>query len=104
MKNAFFILQAVATVSILGLVLFLAWRTRQFKKQQQKLLSQLKGKRFWRINIARPEFISSWMRISPYEASGVLIDDGDSITIQGFWQKSGQMVESNFPRSTLSVK
>lgn len=104
MKSILLIFQSITTLVILGLLLYLFLRVRRFKKQQQKILSQLKGHRFWRINIARPEFIARLMRISPYEASGVLIDDGDNIKIQGFWQKSGKMAESVFPKSELSVE
>lgn len=104
MKSILIIFQCITTLAVLGLLLYLFWRVRLFKKQQQKILSQLKGQRFWRINIARPEFMSRLMRISPYEASGVLIDDGDNIKIQGFWQKSGKMVESVFPKSELFVE
>jgi hypothetical protein len=98
------ILQAVTAIAVLGFVLYLAWRTRQFKKQQQKILLKIKGQRFWRINIARPEFVSRWLRITPYEATGVLIDGDDCIKIQGFWQKTGKMVESTFLKSELNVQ
>jgi hypothetical protein len=91
-------------LAVFGFLLYLTWRTRQFKKQQQKILSQLKGQRFWRVNIARPEFIASWLRLVPYEASGVLIDADDHIKIQGFWQKTGKTVESILPKSELQVK
>lgn len=104
MKIIFDIFYAIVMLAIIGLVLYLAWRTRQFKKQQQKILSKIKGQRFWRINIARSEFIASWLRVSPYEASGVLIDAGDHFKIQGFWQKTGKLVESTFLKSELQVK
>lgn len=104
MKIILDIVYAITMMAFVGMLLYLAWRTRQFKKQQQKILSQLKGQRFWRINIARPEYIASWLRVAPYEASGVLIDAGDHIKIQGFWQKSGKLVESSFPKSDLRVQ
>jgi hypothetical protein len=104
MKTMILILQAVTVIAALGFVLYLAWRTRQFKKQQQKMLSKIKGQRFWRINIARPEFVSKWLRVTPYEASGVLIDEGDHFKIHGFWQKTGKIVESTFLKSELRVQ
>ncbi len=104
MKTMLLILQAVTVIAALGFVLYLAWRTRQFKKQQQKILSKIKGQHFWRINIARPEFVSRWLRVAPYEASGVLVDDGDHFIIHGYWQKTGKMVESTFLKSDLRVQ
>jgi hypothetical protein len=104
MKIFLDILYPLIILSVLGLMTYLALRNRRFKKQQQKILSRLKGERFWRINIARPEFIASWLRIAPYEASGVMIDTGDHIKIQGFWQKTGKLVESTFPKSELQAK
>lgn len=104
MNKTFLILQSMAFLSFLGVMLYLAWHLRQLKQQQQKILSQLKGQRFWRINIARPEFMSKWMRITPFEASGVLIDTGVDIKVQGYWQKSGKLMESSFPKTALKVQ
>ena len=104
MKTFVVVLQAITFMFVLGLLLALAWRVRQFKKQQQKMLSRLqKGQRYWRINIARPGFMKRLMRLFPYEASGILVDDGESFKVQGFWQKSGKTAESRLLKSELAV-
>ena len=104
MKTFFIIFQATATILALVFVLRLYLRVKQFKKQQQKILSRLeKGQPFWRINIARPEFMTRLVRLFPYEASGILVDDGDSFKILGFWQKGSKTVESRLLKSELTV-
>jgi hypothetical protein len=98
------LLQAAALLTVTLIVFYLHRRTRQLKVQQQRLLSQLKGKQYWRINIARPQYLKTWWRLLPHEATGVLIAEGERLILKGFWHKSGQSVESSFLQSQVSIK
>ncbi len=97
-------LLALTVIASLIVVLYLLKRTRQLKQQQQMIVSKLKGKPFWRINIASPEYADRWLKLSPYEASGVLLDSGDALKIQAYWPKTSKLVEHTFPKNELEVE
>lgn len=103
MKTILLTIQALLYLVLLGFLLYLYLRNRRFKKIQQQMLAKLEGQRFWRINIARPKFISRFIRIVPYEATGVLIDEGDHFKIKGYWQKNGKLAESTVLKSNMEV-
>lgn len=89
---------------LLAAVLYLFWRNRSMKKRQDLLAKELKGKHYWRINIARPAFYRSWLRFMPFEAKGVLIDDGEQLCVKGFWFKGNRGFESRFDKNSASVQ
>src|SRR5450830_358032 len=78
---------ALALIIFLQLLLALHQfrRHRKLKKHQQRLVEALGGSRFWRVGMARVEFLKSWPKLSPQQALGVLIDEGDSVRIKGRW-------------------
>lgn len=60
-------------------------RHRLLKKHQQRMVEEVDGNRFWRVGMARFEFLKSWPKMSPQQALGVLIDEGDSVRLKGRW-------------------
>lgn len=94
----------IVQLLLLSAALYLFWRNRAMKKRQDALAKDLKGKRYWRINLARPAFYRSWMRIMPFEAKGVLIDDGERLTIKGLWLKDHRAFESSFDKANATVQ
>ena len=88
----------------LGLVLYLYWRNRMMKKRQDALIQGLEGVRYWRINMAREPFFKSWLRLMPFEAKGVLIDDGGSLRLRGFWLKGSKAFDVAIDKSQCQVE
>jgi len=78
---------ALALIIFLQLLLVLHQfrRHRKLKKHQQRMVEALRGHRFWRVGMARVEFLKSWPKLSPQQALGVLIDEGDSVRFKGRW-------------------
>ena len=104
MKNGILIVQALLTCSILVALLVVTWKSRRQKKQQDLLVADLKGQHFWRVNLATEGFMGKLLRLSPFEAKGILIDEGESFRIKGFWQKNGHPVESTWLKSAVKVE
>lgn len=104
MKNGLVLAQALFLTALLIFATVLALKIRRQKKQQDALVAQLKGQRFWRVNLATEGFLDRLIRLAPFEAKGVLIDEGDTLRIKGFWQKSGKPVESAWTRSSIKVE
>ncbi|HSI53459.1 MAG TPA: hypothetical protein VK981_05765, partial [Ramlibacter sp.] len=80
------------------------WRNKAMKKQQDKLVADLRGKRYWRINLSRPAFHARWWRFMPFEAKGVLVDEGDRLRIRGFWLKDSRAFDSLFDKGSSAVE
>ncbi|MDR6768492.1 hypothetical protein J2W88_003796 [Acidovorax delafieldii] len=89
---------------LLVLLGYLYWRNRSMKQRQDALVQGLKERHYWRINLARPGFYKSWLRIMPFEAKGVLIDDGEIMRIKGFWLKGHRPFESSIDKASASVQ
>jgi hypothetical protein len=96
-------LKAMLAVLLLVWIVLMQRRTRQQKQRQDALVSSLKGQRFWRVNLARPTFFQRWLRLLPFEAKGVLIDEDDHLRIKGHWSKGGSF-DSRFPREFTQVE
>lgn len=91
-------------LAIFGLLAFVYFWQRSLKKHQDKLVQPLRGQRFWRINLSRPEFYERWLHLIPFEAKGVLIDEGNQIRIRGFFVKNKQPFETVFDKQHASMK
>lgn len=89
---------------LLALMGYLYWRNRNMKKLQDTLVQGLKGQHYWRINLARPAFYKSWLRVMPFEAKGVLIDEGDTLRLKGFWLRGRKAFDSSIDKTSASVK
>lgn len=89
---------------LLGIVLYVVWRNRAMKKRQDALVQDLEGKRYWRINMAREPFFKRWLRLMPFEAKGVLIDDGAQLRLRGFWLKGAKAFDVSVPKSDCQVE
>lgn len=84
------LLLALVQLAFLVAILVMFYRHRSLKRRQDALVQELKGVQYWRINVARPRFFRSWLRLLPFEGKGVLIAEGDdAVRMKGFWNKDG---------------
>ena len=97
------LLQGLLLITILIWVLFTLYRTRQHKQHQDALVASLKGQRYWRVNLARPAYFQRWLRLLPFEAKGVLIDEGEYLRVKGHWRQGGSF-DSRFARAHTRVE
>jgi len=67
-------------------------------------VADLQGKRYWRINLSRPAFHQRWWRVMPFEAKGVLVDEGDRLRIKGFWLKDRRAFDSLFDKGSSAIE
>lgn len=103
MKQVFYTIASIPVLLILVWMLWMSMRDLAMKRRQQGLIAQLQGQRYWRINLARPSFFARW-RPFPFEAKGVLIDQGDWYRLQGHWGKSGAAFDSSMPKASATLK
>lgn len=94
-----YIVQLLLIASIVSVL----WQYRQYKKLQDALVKPLRGQRFWRIHLARPSFHARLWRLSPFEATGVLIDEDDRIRFQGFRLNNRKPFEVVLAKSEVSI-
>lgn len=99
MGKFFMWLQFALLMVMMLMLLRLAWQNRRLKKQQDLLVDDLRGQRYWRINLAQEAYYKKWLRILPFEAKGVLIDDGDAFVIKGYWLSKKAAFVSRFKKS-----
>eukprot|EP01037_Dinobryon_pediforme_P011797 gene11797-11888_t len=95
---------ALPHLLVVALALWMYVRIRAMKQRQDALVKDLKGRHYWRINLARPAFFGRRMRLMAFEAKGVLIDDGEAFRVRGHWAKTGKAFESLVPKSGLKVE
>jgi hypothetical protein len=81
LKLPWYLLLYLPLLIVLG---FMTWRQRKLKRLQNELVTPLRGQRYWRVNLAQPQFYERRLRLMPYEAKGVLIDEGEQLRIRGF--------------------
>ena len=96
--------QSPMLLAMLGIIVYVGMRNRTMKRRQDLLVAQLKGKRYWRINLASPAFFEQFLRLMPFEAKGVLIEDDDAFRVQGNWLKSGAAFESKVLKADCTVE
>jgi hypothetical protein len=101
MQSILFLVLMLAT---LGPGLYIFSRNRAMKRRQNAMVEKLSGKRYWRINLASPAFFQRFLRVLPFEAKGVLIDEDESFRIQGFWLKTGGAFESVVSKTNCTVE
>lgn len=87
-----------------GPALYIFFRNRAMKRRQDALVEQLRGKRYWRINLASAAFFQRLVRILPFDAKGVLVDEGETFRIQGVGLKTGTAFESLVSKADCSVE
>ena len=87
-----------------GLLLYFYWRNRQLKRIQDEAVAAIKGQHFWRINIAKPEFLKSVWKILPFQGKGVLIDEGDQLRLKGYFLKGKQHFELQLNKQEAQVE
>lgn len=84
----------IAYLVVLVWILYLFWSQRVMKRLQNELVTDLRGVRFWRVNLARPAFFKRWFTVLPFEAKGVLIEEGAQLRVRGYWRGNKRRFES----------
>ncbi|MET4580387.1 hypothetical protein [Ottowia thiooxydans] len=87
-------LVSIAYLVVLVWILYLVWSQRVMKRLQNELAADLKGVRFWRVNLARPAFFKRWFNVLPFEAKGILIEEGSQLRVRGYWRSNRKRFES----------
>ncbi|CAM3753879.1 hypothetical protein [Paracidovorax anthurii] len=87
MNLAMQIAMPVLQLALLGCFLVVFYRQRAMKKRQDALVREFKGRRCWRINVARPAYFKRRLRFLPFEGKGILIDEGGALRLKGFWNR-----------------
>lgn len=85
-------------------LVWVLWQNRQQKKLQDALVKPLRGKRFWRIHLARPSYHQRFWRFSPVEATGALIDEDDKIRFLGFRLSNKQSIDIVLNKSDVTIQ
>lgn len=96
--------QFALLIFVLATLLMVLRKNRRTKNEQDKLVDALHGVRYWRVNLARENFYQKWLRFMPFEAKGVLIDEGDALRIKGHWLKEKNAFDSRFKKSRCQVE
>jgi hypothetical protein len=94
-----YIVQLLAVVCLVWML----WQNRRQKKLQDALVTPLRGKRFWRIHLARPSYHANFWRLSPVEATGALIDENDKIRFLGFRLNNKKPFEVVLDKSEITI-
>jgi hypothetical protein len=102
MKGDVLLLLIVAAQVALALPIFLVRRKQ--KAHQNQLADAARGKRFWRIGLARPEHLRTLWKLDALQARGVLIDDGDRLRIQGRWGTKGEPFDTSVAKDPGQVR
>ncbi|HLF98698.1 MAG TPA: hypothetical protein VI457_16270 [Methylococcaceae bacterium] len=102
MSNGF-LLVFVAIAAQLAVLLYMQVQQYRQKAHQDQLADALRGTRFWRILVARPEHLEKVWKLHPAQARGVLIDEGEQLRIQGRWQKTGEAFDTVVPKDAAGI-
>ncbi|RUP35672.1 MAG: hypothetical protein EKK45_00600 [Curvibacter sp.] len=90
-------------IAQLLLALYQYRRHRRLKMHQQRLVESLAGVRYWRVGMARVEFLKTWPKLGPQQALGVLIDDGDTLRLRGRWHGAQEDVEKVIRKDSVGL-
>jgi len=82
---------------------YLLYVRRRAKKSQDAIVEQLRGSRFWRVAISRPDHLKSILKISAIQALAVLIDEGEYLCLKGHWSGTGEAFSLKFPKQSVRV-
>jgi hypothetical protein len=104
MKTHLALIQGVLLLVVLAVTVWVVIRQRKIARIQNSLVKDLGGKRFWRIALASDAYLKSWTRTTPFEATGVLIDEGETLRIRSYWHRTGHSKEAVVQRSDLELE
>lgn len=93
----------ISSILPLALLLLILLQQHRQKAHQEQIVDSLRGKRFWRIFIAQPEYVDKLWKLHPAQARGVLIDEGDQLRIRGRWQKTGEIFDTVVPKDSTRI-
>ena len=89
---------------LLGLMLYFYWRNRKLKKIQDEMIAAIQRQHFWRINVAKPEFLKRLWKLLPFQGKGVLIDEGEQLRIKGYLLKEKRHFELLLDKQQAQVE
>lgn len=100
------ILTAILQLSFLLFVLWLFIKVRRLKKYQNELVAsapQFGSGRWFRINISRPAYFATLLKLIGFEAKGLLIDIDDSVRVMG-QLSSGEKIDQTYAKEALELQ
>lgn len=94
----------ILAVQLIALIYVLRVRRRQ-KREQDAIVAELRGARFWRIAMSQTDQAErGWnVNLNPIQALGVLIDAGEQLRLRGRWRTSSQPFDIAFAKKSASV-
>jgi hypothetical protein len=98
------LLLASGYVLLLGVFLVMILRARRLRRLQHRLLPLASGAAGWnRIHVARPGHFNTLFKWLPFEARGLLIDEGAAIRVVAD-TSSGERIDVRYPRTEANVR
>ena len=94
---------ALGYILMLGVILITVLQARRFRRLQDQLLPLADATSWTRIVVARPRHFNTLLKWLPFEARGLLIDEGASIRVLAQTPK-GERIDIRYPRSELHVR
>lgn len=98
------LLLAGGYVLLLGVLLVTVGRSKRLGRLQDRLLPLASGATRWiRIHVARPGHFNTIFKWLPFEARGLLIDEGTAIRVVAD-TSSGERIDVRYPRAEANVR
>ena len=92
---------ALATILLL-IAFWTIRRTTQFKQSQDDLIRSLPAgpsQRWFRVNVARPEYFARRIKLLGFQARGVLIDEGPLVRLLAIYP-DGARLDQAYPKAS----
>ena len=86
-----------------AVLLYALYTRRRQKREQDSIVEGLRGSRFWRVAISRPDHLKTLWKINTIQALAVLIDEGDDLRLRGSWSSGGEDFNMIIPRQSARV-
>lgn len=79
-------------------------RMRLARQRQDQLLAELRGTPNWtRIYMSRPAHFARLFKMLPYEARGVLVDEGETVRVLGEISRDGR-IDHRYRKDSMSLQ
>ncbi|HEY0685782.1 MAG TPA: hypothetical protein VGD45_25805 [Steroidobacter sp.] len=101
MHQIFAILIHVLMLAALAVTFF---KMRQARRRQDHLLAELRDTPNWtRIYINRPAHSARLLKLLPYEARGLLVDEGETVRVLGEISSGGR-IDRRYSKANMSLR
>lgn len=104
MKNVVPLVYGVLVLALLAYVILCGWRNRALKRQQDALVQNLQGKRYWRVNLARAPHTQKLLKLLAYESKGLLVLEEGHVRLLGHWSRDGAPFDWRMPVEGCTVE